>query len=169
MCIRDRARYPRDIKPSPPSLGGVWSLEDTEWILMKIARLRGSSDAFRAQDSDPGVFKCVKSVFGASENRKPQKCAEAKPGVFDLLKIWKGGEFGVRRACAVCSRGAHGPIRDCGLRKPTPIHPHPQGVSAWNVGVEGLHGRSTLKVGLESRLGRSAWKAGLEGRDGRSA
>ena len=61
-----------------PSLGGgwVWSLEDTEWILEKFARLRGSSDAFRAQDSDPSirtmVFKCVELVFGASNIENPE-------------------------------------------------------------------------------------------------
>ena len=51
----------------PP--GRVWSLEDTEWILEKIARLRGSSDAFRAQDSDPVESECVESVVGAYKNR----------------------------------------------------------------------------------------------------
>ena len=41
-----------------------------EWIFVKIARLRGSSNAFRAQDSDPMVCECVESVFGVSKNRK---------------------------------------------------------------------------------------------------
>ena len=46
-------------------LDRVLCLEDTEWILEKIARLRGSSDAFRAQDSYPVESECAESVFGA--------------------------------------------------------------------------------------------------------
>ena len=58
-------------KGDPPP-GGVWSLEDTEWILENIAKLRGSSDAFRAQDSDPVENEGVETGFGASTNRKPE-------------------------------------------------------------------------------------------------
>ena len=46
-------------------------------VLEKIARLRGSSDAFRAQDSDPVESECVESVLGAS---KSQKCSESNSG-----------------------------------------------------------------------------------------
>ena len=42
----------------------VLCLEDTEWILKKIARLRGSSDAFRAPDSDPNPGSAKIVMFG---------------------------------------------------------------------------------------------------------
>ena len=67
---RESTRYPRDSKPlpggSPPDR--VFCLEDTEWILEKIARLRGSSDAFRAQDlgSSPPVWGTVPQFGGRS-------------------------------------------------------------------------------------------------------
>ena len=73
---RESTRYPRTSRHknrsarNPTPKGGVRSLEDTEWILEKIARLRGSSDAFRAQDSDPVESECVETGFGASKNRK---------------------------------------------------------------------------------------------------
>ena len=89
---RESTRYPRDMKKPDPGgdpLGGVWSLEDTEWILEKIARLRGSSDAFRAQDSDPGVFKCVEYVLGASKNRKSENAQNAILNIrFCDVKKW---------------------------------------------------------------------------------
>ena len=47
-----------------------------EWIFSKIARLRGSWDAFRGQDLNAGfrsgVHECVEAVFGASRNRESE-------------------------------------------------------------------------------------------------
>ena len=55
-----------------------------EWIFSKIARLRGSSDAFRAQDSDPVESECVESVFGAYKNRKSEN---AQNRILDVRKF----------------------------------------------------------------------------------
>ena len=87
--ICEKIHSQRDIKPGPggnPPGMGLESL--AEWVFSKIARLRGSSEAFRAQDSDTsirfGVLKCVESVFGTSKNRKSEN---AQNRILDVRKF----------------------------------------------------------------------------------